>query len=68
MYLVTDRSRIAIIVEYPLTLDGWNDAVTFGAIMAQAPELYPSGIVVERRNIDGSITQIVNMTSGASNL
>lgn len=62
MYLVTDRNTIAIVNEYPATHDGFNDAVTFGAILAQAPELYPSGIIIERRMPDGTIKQIVNIT------
>lgn len=65
MYLVTDRNAIAIIAEYPLTIDGWNKALITSATLAQMPDMYPSGIVIERRNHDKTITQILDIKSAS---
>lgn len=62
MYLVTDRNTIAIIAEYPLTARGYEQTLLVAATFAQMPELYPSGIMIEKRNPDNTITQIITLT------
>lgn len=59
MYLLTDRSRISIIAEYPLTFDGYKDAVLNASCLAQYQENHPSGITLEKRNADGTITEVI---------
>lgn len=60
-YLVTNRSRIAIIAEFPYTPDGFNSAVLCAIVYAQMPDVYPSGVILEKRTSDGQITEVCSL-------
>lgn len=60
-YLVTDRSRIAVIAEFPYTQDGFHSAVTAAVVYAQIPESFPSGVILEKRTENGTIVEVCSL-------